>query len=167
VPRYHPLMRLIPWEEERLVIFAAAKLARRHRTAGLRLNHPEAVAIICDAMLEAARAGAVYSQVEPTGRAAVAPADVLDGAPSAAPKDAVTFVASGIDGAAPAWRLGTRRTLVPAHGLRGLTRASRHSNRATAPVEIDVRAGAVSLGGRALAADPVTEVPLSRRYLLR
>ena len=54
------VMRLIPWEEDRLLIFAAAELARRHRAAGQRLNHPEAVALICDAMLEAARAGASY-----------------------------------------------------------------------------------------------------------
>jgi urease subunit gamma/beta len=72
-------MRLIPWEEERLVIFAAAELARRHLAAGLRLNHPEAVAVICDAMLEAARAGASYAEVEAAGRAAVDPGDVLDG----------------------------------------------------------------------------------------
>lgn len=72
-------MRLIPWEEERLQIFAAAELARRRRAAGLRLNHPEAIAIICDAMLEAARAGATYAEVEAAGRAAVAPEDVLDG----------------------------------------------------------------------------------------
>ena len=39
-------VRLIPWEEERLQIFAAAELARRHRTAGMLLNHPEAVALI-------------------------------------------------------------------------------------------------------------------------
>ena len=55
--RYHRRMRLIPWEEERLQLFAAAELARRRRASGLLLNHPEAVAIICDAMLEAARAG--------------------------------------------------------------------------------------------------------------
>ena len=72
-------MRLIPWEEERVAVFAAAELARRHRAAGLRLNHPEAVALICDAMLEAARAGASYAEVEVAGRAAVAPEDVLDG----------------------------------------------------------------------------------------
>lgn len=72
-------MRLIPWEEERLQLFAAAELARRRRAAGLRLNHPEAVALICDAMLEAARAGGTYADVEAAGRLAVAPADVLDG----------------------------------------------------------------------------------------
>ena len=72
-------MRLIPWEEERLQLFAAAELARRHRAAGLRLNHPEAVALICDAMLEAARAGRTYAEVEAAGRAAVEPSEVLDG----------------------------------------------------------------------------------------
>ncbi len=72
-------MRLIPWEEERLQIFAAAELARRRRGTGLLLNHPEAVALICDAMLEAARAGSGYSEVEAAGRAAVAPDEVLPG----------------------------------------------------------------------------------------
>ncbi len=72
-------MRLLPWEVDRLRIFAAAELARRHREAGVRLNHPEAVALICDAMLEAARSGAGYAAVEAAGRAAVDPADVLDG----------------------------------------------------------------------------------------
>jgi urease subunit gamma/beta len=72
-------MRLIPWEEERLQVFAAAELARRRLAAGVRLNHPEAVALICDAMLEAARAGGSYADVEAAGRAAVRPTDVLDG----------------------------------------------------------------------------------------
>jgi urease subunit gamma/beta len=72
-------MRLIPWEEERLQLFAAAELARRRRAAGVRLNHPEAVAIICDAMLEAARAGATYAETEVAGRTAVEPGEVLSG----------------------------------------------------------------------------------------
>lgn len=72
-------MRLTAWEEERLLIFTAAELARRHRERGLLLNAPEAVAIICDAMLEAARAGATYADVEAAGQAAVAPDQVLPG----------------------------------------------------------------------------------------
>ena len=72
-------MRLTPWEEERLLIFGAAELARRHRDAGLALNAPEAIALICDAMLETARAGASYAEVEAAGLAAVAPADVMPG----------------------------------------------------------------------------------------
>lgn len=72
-------MRLTPWEEERLLIFTAAELARRHRAAGIALNAPEVVALICDAMLEAARAGLSFQAVEAAGRAAVDPAEVLAG----------------------------------------------------------------------------------------
>ncbi|HEX5014061.1 MAG TPA: urease subunit gamma [Candidatus Limnocylindrales bacterium] len=72
-------MRLTDWEEERLLIFSAAELARRHRAAGLKLNAPEAIALICDAMLEAARAGASYRDVEEAGRAAVGPDEVMPG----------------------------------------------------------------------------------------
>jgi len=72
-------MRLTPWEEERLLVFTAAELARRHRAAGLALNAPEAIALICDAMFEAARAGATYADVEAAGRAAVAADEVMPG----------------------------------------------------------------------------------------
>jgi urease subunit gamma/beta len=72
-------MRLTAWEEERLLIFTAAELARRHRYRGLLLNAPEAVALICDAMLEAARASVSYAEVEAAGRAAVQPDHVLPG----------------------------------------------------------------------------------------
>jgi urease subunit gamma/beta len=72
-------MRLTPWEEERVLLFGAAELARRRRAAGLLLNAPEAIAVICDTMLEAARAGASYADVEAAGLAAVAPSEVIDG----------------------------------------------------------------------------------------
>jgi urease subunit gamma/beta len=72
-------MRLTPWEEDRILIFSAAELARRHLAAGLALNAPEAVAVICDAMLEAARGGADYAAVEEAGRTAVRSEDVMAG----------------------------------------------------------------------------------------
>ena len=72
-------MRLTPWEQERLLIFSAAELARRHRAAGIALNAPEAIALMCDAMLEAARAGSGYAAVEAAGLAAVAPSEVMPG----------------------------------------------------------------------------------------
>src|SRR5512134_3910029 len=74
-------MRLTAWEEERLLVFTAAELARRRRARGLRLNAPEAIALICDAMFEAARDGATYAEVEAAGRAAVRPDEVLPGVP--------------------------------------------------------------------------------------
>ncbi len=72
-------MRLTAWEEDRLLVFTAAELARRHLAAGLALNAPEAIALICDAMFEAARAGASYAEVEAAGLAAVAPDAVMPG----------------------------------------------------------------------------------------
>jgi urease subunit gamma/beta len=77
--RYDPSMRLTAWEEERLLIFTAAELARRHRAAGIALNAPEAIALMCDAMLEAARGGASYAEVEAAGLSAVAPGEVMPG----------------------------------------------------------------------------------------
>jgi len=75
-------VRLTDWEQQRLTVFTSAELARRHRAAGLPLNAPEAIALMCDAMFEAARAGASYANVEAAGRDAVARADVMDGVPS-------------------------------------------------------------------------------------
>jgi urease subunit gamma/beta len=72
-------MRLTQWEEERLLVFAAAELARRRRSRGIALNAPEAIAVICDAMLESAREGASYAEVVASGEGAIAPGDVLDG----------------------------------------------------------------------------------------
>ena len=75
-------MRLTDWERDRLLIFSAAELARRHLDAGLKLNAPEAIAVICDAMLEAARAGASYEETEEAGWRALTSDDVMDGVPA-------------------------------------------------------------------------------------
>jgi urease subunit gamma/beta len=75
-------VRLTDWEQQRLTIFTAAELARRHRAAGLKLNAPEAIALMCDAMFEAARAGASYADVEGAGRDAVSAEDVMDSVPA-------------------------------------------------------------------------------------
>lgn len=64
-------MYLSPTEEDRLRIFAAAELARRTLARGLKLNAPEATALICDEMHMAARAGASFDEVVETGRRAV------------------------------------------------------------------------------------------------
>ena len=72
-------MRLTAWEEDRLLLFAAAELARGRRSRGLPLNAPEAIAVICDAMLEAARDGRSYEEVIAAGLSAVEPDEVLDG----------------------------------------------------------------------------------------
>jgi urease subunit gamma/beta len=74
-------VRLTDWELDRLLIFTAAELARQHRAAGLPLNAPEAIALICEAMFEAARRGATYEETEAAGRDAVRAEDVDEGVP--------------------------------------------------------------------------------------
>ena len=75
-------MRLLPVEMDRLTIFMAAELARRRLAKGWRLTHPEALAIICDEMHEAARGGASYAEVEALARTILTEKDVLDGVPA-------------------------------------------------------------------------------------
>jgi len=72
-------MYLSPADEERLRVFAAAELARRTIARGLRLNAPEAVALACDEMHLAARAGGSFDDVLAAGRRAVSPAGLLPG----------------------------------------------------------------------------------------
>ncbi|HYK95220.1 MAG TPA: urease subunit alpha [Candidatus Dormibacteraeota bacterium] len=77
------------------------------------------------------------------------------------------FVSGSADHGALRHRLGTGRELLTIAGCRGLTRAALALNRATAPIDVDPVDGRVTLAGRPLAAAPVAEVPLSRRYLFR
>jgi urease gamma subunit len=56
-------MQLTPRETERLMIFTAAELARRRLREGIRLSHPDCVALACDVALERARAGASWDDV--------------------------------------------------------------------------------------------------------
>lgn len=75
-------MMLTPTEMERLVIYTAAELARKRRAKGLRLNHPEAMALICDDLLEAAREGRSLAEVIAMGSTILTTDDVLPGVPA-------------------------------------------------------------------------------------
>ncbi len=66
-------MRLLPREHQRLQVFLAAELARRRRARGLRLAQAEAVAMITDEVMEAARDGLAYAEVEQRGYEMLAP----------------------------------------------------------------------------------------------
>ncbi len=79
-------MRLLPREEDRLLLFLAAELARRRRERGLRLSQAEASALIADAVCEAARDGLDHADVVARGYAALSPADVLDGVAELLPR---------------------------------------------------------------------------------
>jgi urease subunit gamma len=72
-------MDLTPREKDKLLIFTAALLAERRRARGLKLNHPEAVALITAAVMEGARDGKTVAQLMSDGRHVLSRADVMEG----------------------------------------------------------------------------------------
>ncbi|MGI8807774.1 MAG: urease subunit gamma [Acidimicrobiales bacterium] len=74
-------MRISLHEQERLMIHVAAGLARERRARGLRLNHPEAVAVLTSFVLEGARDGRSVVDLMEAGRAVLSRDDVMDGVP--------------------------------------------------------------------------------------
>ncbi|MEY2553578.1 MAG: urease subunit gamma/beta [Ilumatobacteraceae bacterium] len=74
-------MRLTPTDRDRLLIFTAAELARARRARGLRLNVPEATALIADTVCEAARDGARLMDAAAAGASVLTIDDVLPGVP--------------------------------------------------------------------------------------
>lgn len=74
-------MALTPKETDRLLVFAAAELARRRRARGLLLNYPEAVALITDEIFEEARAGRSWDEVVAHARRVLRRSEVMEGVP--------------------------------------------------------------------------------------
>ena len=74
-------MALTPRETEKLVIYQVAELARRRRGRGLRLNVPEAIALIAEALLEAARDGRSVADTIELGKHVLTRDDVMEGVP--------------------------------------------------------------------------------------
>jgi urease subunit gamma len=72
---------ITPHEQERLLIHVAAGLARDRRGRGLRLNHPEATAIIAAYVLEGARDGRTVADLMEAGRTVLTREDVMEGVP--------------------------------------------------------------------------------------
>jgi len=72
-------VQLTPTERDRLLLFTVAELARARRARGLRLNVPEATAVIADAVAEAARDGKRHAEAIEVGRSVLGPDDVLPG----------------------------------------------------------------------------------------
>ncbi len=78
-------MDLTPREKDKLMIFTAGSLAEKRKARGLRLNYPEAVALITCAVLEGARDGRTVAELMTAGRKILARADVMEGVPEMIP----------------------------------------------------------------------------------
>lgn len=74
-------MKLSPMEQEKLMIFTAAEVARRRRERGLKLNYPEAVALISAELLEGARDGQSVAQLMSFGATILSREEVMEGVP--------------------------------------------------------------------------------------
>jgi urease subunit gamma len=79
-------VRLTPHEQERLLVHVAADVAHRRRARGLRLNYPEAVAVLTDWVLEAARDGRSVADLMQAGRHVLGRDDVMEGVPEMLPE---------------------------------------------------------------------------------
>jgi urease subunit gamma/beta len=79
-------MRLTPHEQDRLLIHVAADVARARRARGLRLNHPEAVAVLSSWVLESARDGRSVADLMQDGRDVLTADDVIDGVAALIPE---------------------------------------------------------------------------------
>ncbi len=74
-------MHLSPQERDKLLVHVAADVARRRLARGVRLNHPEAVALITEHVLEGARDGRGVAELMESGRSVLRREQVLDGVP--------------------------------------------------------------------------------------
>ena len=72
-------MDLTPREKDKLLIFTASLLAERRRARGLKLNHPEAVALISAAIMEGARDGRSVAELMSQGKQILGRDDVMEG----------------------------------------------------------------------------------------
>jgi urease subunit gamma len=78
-------MELTPREKDKLLIFTAALLAERRKARGLKLNYPEAVALITAAIMEGARDGKTVAQLMSEGAHILTRDDVMEGVPEMIP----------------------------------------------------------------------------------
>lgn len=78
-------MELTPREKDKLLIFTAALLAERRKARGLKLNYPEAVALITAAIIEGARDGKTVAQLMSEGAQILTRDDVMEGVPEMIP----------------------------------------------------------------------------------
>lgn len=78
-------MQLTPREKDKLLIAMVAIVARRRLDRGVKLNHPEAIALICDYVLEGARDGQSVAALMQGGARVIARAQVMEGVPEMIP----------------------------------------------------------------------------------
>lgn len=154
-------VHLSPREIERVLLFSLAELARRRRAKGLKLNYPEALALICDEVMEAAREGASLEEAAARGAGILSPDDVMDGVADLLQHVQVEAVFA--DGS----RLVTVRQPIRAHAPNALPDAAEPAAAEPAtprPAESRARVGEIRPGPGSI---PLNEGKPRRRIAIR
>jgi urease subunit gamma len=79
-------MELTPREKDKLLVFTASLVAERRRARGLKLNYPEAVALITAAIIEGARDGKTVAELMSFGKSILTRGEVMEGIPEMIPE---------------------------------------------------------------------------------
>ena len=79
-------MQLTPREKDKLLVAMAADVARRRKARGVKLNHPEAIALICDAVVEGARDGRSVAEMMQYGGTILTRKECMEGIPEMIPE---------------------------------------------------------------------------------
>jgi urease subunit gamma len=179
---YGAATRLTEHERERLLITLAADVAERRRGRGLKLNHPEAVAILTSFVLEGARDGRTVAELMSAGREVLRRGDVLHdlGAISMIGSDSQAMGRIG-ETIIRTWQTahvmkqrrgslpgdgGADNGAVPTKDVSGLSKASLPENDALPTIDVDSEAFAVRVDGELIEPRPAAELPLAQRYFL-
>ena len=128
-------MKLTPKEQDRLTIFTLAELARRRRTRGIRLNYPEAVALICDEVMEEARAGRSFEEVVAHGMQVLTENDVMEGV-------AELLVTVAVE---PLFEDGTKLVILSYPAGCGSSATEREGTASAAPIVLNAAKATISL----------------------
>jgi urease subunit gamma len=79
-------MQLTPREKDKLLVAMAADVARRRKARGVKLNYPEAIALMCDAVVEGARDGRSVAEMMQYGGTILTRKDCMEGIPEMIPE---------------------------------------------------------------------------------
>jgi urease gamma subunit len=181
-------MHLTPQERDKLLIFIAAEVAKARKARGLKLNLPEATALISSAMQELARDGKSVAEIMSEGTKILGKADVMEGVadpndsiPTPQPvyprpqfgaygralsKTCMTFVSQASPDAGIVEKYGLEREVVAVKNTRNIGKADMRRNDATPNIKVDPETYQVWVDGQKVGSEPAKVLPMAQRYFL-
>lgn len=136
-------MRLSPREQEKMMVYLAAQIARDRKGRGLKLNYPESVALIAAELMEDARDGKSVSEAMSHGAEILTSDDVMEGVPEM-----------------------LQRRITPVRNTRNLGKKDMLLNDYVGEIKVDPETYEVRVDGGYITCEPASELSLTQRYFL-